>query len=33
LAEKCGFSSRSSFFRAIKKHTGKTPAEFLKKTK
>lgn len=31
LAEKCGFSSRSSFFRAIKKHTGKTPSEFLKK--
>lgn len=31
LAEQCGFSSRSSFFRAIKKHTGQTPAEFLKK--
>lgn len=31
LAEKCGFSSRSSFFRAIKKQTGQTPAEFLRK--
>ena len=31
LAEQCGFSSRSSFFRAIKKHTKQTPAEFLKK--
>lgn len=32
LAEQCGFNSRSSFFRAIKKHSGQTPAEFLKKT-
>jgi len=31
LSEQCGFSSRSSFFRAIKKHTGQTPSEFLKK--
>jgi len=31
IAEQCGFSSRSSFFRAVKKHTGQTPADFLKK--
>lgn len=30
LAEKCGFSSRASFFRHFKNHTGQTPAEYLK---
>jgi AraC-like DNA-binding protein len=33
LAEKCGFSSRASFFRAIKNIPVKLPAEFLRKTK
>lgn len=31
LAEKCGFSSRASFFRHFKTLTGMTPAEYLKK--
>lgn len=30
LAEKCGFSSRASFFRHFKSITGMTPAEYLK---
>lgn len=30
LAERCGFSSRASFFRHFKAITGQTPAEFLK---
>lgn len=30
LAEKCGFSSRASFFRHFKTVTGMTPAEYLK---
>ncbi len=31
LSQKCGFSSRASFFRHFKSITGITPAEFLKK--
>lgn len=31
MAEKCGFSSRASFFRHFKSLTGMTPAEYLKK--
>lgn len=31
LAEKCGFSSRASFFRHFKNFTGMTPSEYLKK--
>lgn len=31
LSQKCGFSSRASFFRHFKNITGITPAEFLKK--
>ncbi|MCH5213653.1 MAG: helix-turn-helix domain-containing protein [Muribaculaceae bacterium] len=30
LAERCGFSSRASFFRHFKSITGQTPAEYLK---
>lgn len=30
MAERCGFSSRASFFRHFKAHTGQTPAEYLK---
>lgn len=30
LAEKCGFSSRASFFRYFKKATGVTPSEYVK---
>lgn len=30
LSQKCGFSSRASFFRHFKNITGITPAEFLK---
>jgi len=30
LAEKCGFSSRASFFRSFKKLTGITPNEYIK---
>lgn len=33
LANKCGFSSRASFFRNFKKETGLTPAEWLKQAK
>lgn len=32
MAEKCGFSSRASFFRHFKNLTGMTPSEYLKKT-
>lgn len=31
LAERCGFSSRASFFRHFKAVTGQTPAEYLKR--
>lgn len=31
LAERCGFSSRASFFRHFKAITGQTPAEYIKK--
>jgi AraC-like DNA-binding protein len=30
ISEQCGFTSRSSFFRAFKKQTGQTPLEYLK---
>lgn len=30
LAERCGFSSRASFFRSFKKITGITPSEFIR---
>lgn len=30
MAERCGFSSRATFFRHFKAHTGLTPAEYLK---
>jgi AraC-like DNA-binding protein/streptogramin lyase len=30
LSEQCGFSSRTSFFRALKKQTGLTPLEYLR---
>jgi len=30
LAERCGFSSRASFFRSYKKLTGKTPNEYIR---
>lgn len=33
LSEKCGFSSRASFFRHFKSITGLTPAEYIAKTK
>ena len=29
-SEKCGFSSRASFFRHFKNHTGITPNEYIK---
>lgn len=32
MAEMCGFSSRASFFRHFKTHTGMTPAEYLKES-
>lgn len=31
LAERCGFSSRASFFRSFKKVTGETPNEYIKR--
>lgn len=31
LAERCGFSSRASFFRSFKKATGETPNEYIKR--
>lgn len=31
LAEKCGFKSKASFFRAFKKFTGTTPNEYIRK--
>ena len=33
MAEKCGFSSRTSFFRSFKKVTGETPNEYIKRLK
>jgi AraC-like DNA-binding protein len=33
IAEEVGFNSKSSFNRSFKKHTGKTPSEFLKENK
>lgn len=30
MSEKCGFSSRASFFRHFKNHTGITPNEYIK---
>lgn len=30
LSEKCGFSSRASFFRHFKASTGITPSEYIK---
>jgi AraC-like DNA-binding protein len=30
LSEECGFNNRNSFTMAFKKHTGKTPSEFIK---
>jgi YesN/AraC family two-component response regulator len=33
VAEKCGFRSRTSFFRSFKEHEGTTPAKWLKLNK
>jgi len=33
IAEKCGFTSKSSFYRIFKKHTNQTPTDYLQENK